>query len=329
MGTLLIQLGAAFLGGIILNVMPCVLPVLTMKVFHLIEHRDADPRANKLHGLAYTGGILLAMGGFATIVLALIAAGRNVVWGAVLFGNPPVIAGLTILMLVLGLNALGVFEFTVSVQGSQSEGYKGSFSNGIVATLMALPCSAPFLGSAAGYALTVDSWGITLAIFLMIGFGLAFPFLLISFVPTLGRLLPRPGAWMESFKHMMGFTLLAAAVWLFGVLLKAVTPSASNWFLALLLLIGMGLWAINRFGALHHSTVRRYGVRLAVLASVLAFGFTFVSFDIAAKNEDSSFVLDQSPVKDDKIQWVEWKQAYIDISQKQLRPVFVDYTADW
>jgi thiol:disulfide interchange protein DsbD len=321
----------AFLGGVILNVMPCVLPVLTLKVFHVIEHQDLDARANKIHGLAYALGILLTFAAFAAVIVGLKMAGERVFWGVTVFKHPPVIASLCILMLVFGLNALGVFEFSVSVNSENSDGYKGSFVNGIIATLMALPCSAPILASATGYAVAADTaaW-ITVLIFLFIGLGLAFPFLLISFVPATGKILPRPGAWMETFKHVMGFTLLAAAVWLYGVLVSTVTSSSATWFLALLLMIGISLWAINRFGGLQYSRVRRLGVRgLSVLAAV-AFAFFFVTLDKpVTASEQEGFVLDAEPVKDGHIQWIDYTPNYVAITQKQRRPIFVDFTADW
>ena len=337
MDTLLLTiLGAAFAGGLILNVMPCVLPVLTMKVFHMIDTADASPQENRLHGLAYTGGILLSMMVLAVLVIALKASGELVYQG-MQFQNPVFVGAITILMFVLGLNALGVFEFTVSVQRSGSDadsgGYSGSFFNGIIATIMATPCSAPFLGSAAVYAFAANTPALqTIGIFLMIGLGLASPFLLVSFVPALGRRLPRPGPWMETFKHVMGFSLLGAAVWLYGVMLDQIAPAGANMFLALLLVIGMGLWAVDRFGGLRYSAMRRVLVRVAVFVTIVGFGASFVDFEkpaSAAVPVPAETVLTQAAVKSGKINSAAFNPDTVAEVRKSGRVIFMDFTANW
>ena len=161
-GSFLQYLLFAFLGGIVLNVMPCVLPVLTMKVFHLIEHANEDPLTHKKHGIAYAAGVVITFVVFGLFVLGVKATGEQFNWG-MQFTEPGFVAALTWLVFVFGLNGLGVFEFSVSVQSEQKGGLMGSFVNGIVASVMSTPCSAPFLGTAAGFALAADAaWWLSL-----------------------------------------------------------------------------------------------------------------------------------------------------------------------
>lgn len=325
-------LGEAFLGGLILNVMPCVLPVLTMKVFHVVEHGGDSPRQHRLHGIAYAAGILATFLVFAGAVVLLRAAGETLGWG-MHFQSPAFVAAMTTLIFVFGLNALGVFEFQVSVSGGQGmHGYAGSFVNGIVASVMSTPCSAPFLGSAAVLALGAGTaWWLTVLLFLCIGLGLASPFLVISFVPALGKVLPRPGAWMETAKKLMGFSLMAAAVWQFTVLQAQVSRDASGDFLWFLLIVGVALWALDHFGGLEHELPRRLGVRFAAAALVAAGGLWLIDLQpppkapvgYAVANDDAPVVVD------DKIQWASFDAQRIAREHKRNRPVFVDFTADW
>lgn len=320
---------AAFLGGLILNVMPCVLPVLTMKVFHLLEHADESASVHRKHAVAYTAGVLSTFGIFALAVLVLKASGELVGWG-MHFQDPTFVAVLVAVMVVLGLNALGVFEFQVSLQGhTGTGGYRGSFLNGVVASVMATPCSAPFLGTAAVAAMGagVPAWQ-TVVIFGMIGIGLASPFVLVSFVPALARLLPRPGAWMESFKHLMGFSLLLAAVWFGGTLQKQVDAASFQRFLFLLVFIGMAGWAIGRFAGPMANATRRLVVQGIATAAILALGVGYVNLSpsralVCADGQNLA------PVVDNRINWQPFSSALVQQMREVGRPVFVDYTADW
>ena len=337
MNELFANVGLGFVGGVILNVMPCVLPVLTMKVFHVVQQSSgndaASQRARKLHGLAYTGGILASFVVLAVAVIALKAAGERVGWG-MQFQNPAFVAAMTALIFAFGLNALGVFEWTVSIDGRQGhQGYFGSFASGIVSAIMSTPCSAPFLGTAATFALGADTaWWQTTGMFLAIGVGLASPFLLISFVPTIGKLLPRPGPWMETFKQLMGFTLLGATVWLLRTLQVQVTAASANDFLIFLLVLAIALWAVHQFGGILYGTARRYGVRAAALAITVGAGFALIHFDKAARSGAAVEATACKPtdvVCNDKIVWAPWDTKRVAAENKLGRPVFIDYTAEW
>lgn len=318
----------AFLGGIILNVMPCVLPVLTMKVFHLIEHSEQDAATHRLHGIAYGAGVISTFVVLAVVLLVLKTGGELVGWG-MQFSNPSFVAAMVAVVFVFGLNALGVFEFNVSVnEGKGHGGYVGSAVNGVVASIMSTPCSAPFLGSAAGFALSSAAAWQTMTLFVVIGAGLAFPFVVFSFIPAAGRMLPRPGAWMETFKHLMGFTLLAAAVWLFGVLLGQVTVSAAQWFLGFLLVLAMAVWAIGRFAGPVHSTSRRAVVRTAVLVATVLAGVNMVDLEPRAA-EAAAAIEGEESVIEGEIAWRPFDSALVMETLARGRPVFMDYTADW
>ncbi len=330
---MLTSLGGALLGGLILNVMPCVLPVLTMKVFHLIEQSNATRHEKRLHGLAYTGGILATFLVFALVVIGVRASGESLGWG-MQFQSPAFVAGMCALIYAFGLNALGVFEFTVSLGGGTgtNHGYGASFVNGVVASIMSTPCSAPFLGTAAAFALgSGASWWETLAMFMAIGLGLASPFLLVSFVPGVGRALPRPGAWMETFKQLMGFSLIATAVWLFGVLQSQVSRDASTMFLFFLVALGFALWTLNHFGGLEHSNARRLTVRGLAAAFVLGVGLVTLDLQPVSPVREGFAANDPGAplVLDGKINWAPFDRARVSAEARRNRPVFVDFTADW
>lgn len=330
---MLTSLGGALLGGLILNVMPCVLPVLTMKVFHLIEHSTATRHEKRLHGLAYTGGILATFLAFALVVIGVRASGESLGWG-MQFQSPAFVAGMCALIYAFGLNALGVFDFTISLGGgaTASHGYGASFANGVVASIMSTPCSAPFLGTAAAFALgSGASWWETLAMFSAIGVGLASPFLLVSFVPEVGRVLPRPGAWMETFKKLMGFSLIATSVWLFGVLQSQVSRDASTMFLFFLVAVGFALWTLDHFGGLEHSVTRRLTVRGIAAAAVLAVGLFTVDLQPLSTSREGFSASDPGAplVMDGKINWRPFDRAQVSAEARRNRPIFVDFTADW
>lgn len=319
----------AFIGGVILNIMPCVLPVLTLKVFHTIESFgdvDHDPRA---HGLAYGAGTVFAFSLLAAVIVGLRASGETLGWG-MHFQHPPFVAALTAVIFVFGLNSLGVFEINIASSGKAGEGAVGSFLNGVFAAVMSTPCTAPFLATAAGFALAAQTstWE-TFVLFATIGFGLAFPYMLISFIPAVGRMLPKPGPWMVTFKHLMGFTLLATAVWLFRALLAQLTASSAGWFLGFLLVLAIAVWAVDRFATLRHSSMRRHGVRFAVLVMVIALGARMIDFQrpppvVIADNLAPAPILLHGAIN-----WLDFSPARLRAEHQRKRPVFVNYTADW
>lgn len=336
---LLYYIGIGLLGGLVLNAMPCVLPVLTMKVFHMVEHGAADRRARHLHALAYSAGVLAVFLILAALVIGLRASGERVGWG-LQFQHPPFVASLVAVIFVFGLNSLGVFEWTLSLSGRPGhQGYGASVVNGAFAALMSTPCSAPFLGTAVAFALGSGAlWWHTLLMFAAIGFGLASPFLVISFLPGLGKLLPRPGPWMETFKQLMGFTLLAAALWLFGTLQAQVSRDSATAFLAFLLVLSVALWGVHHFGGLLYGTVRRVTVRGIALATVVVAATQLVHFEKPESNASVASVAaaagaiapaHEPVVADGHIRWAPFSPDRVAAELKRKRPVFMDFTADW
>lgn len=331
-----INLGSGVLGGLILNIMPCVFPVLFFKLSRLVEHADEAPGELRRDAAAYLGGTLAAFSGFAALVIALKTAGETVGWGMHM-QNPGFVAGLVVLLFVFGLNALGVFEMRVGFSGGGGyRGWKASFIDGLLITLVSTPCSAPFLGGAAAAALGESAaWYETLALFWGIGFGLALPVLLISSIPALSRVLPRPGAWMNSFKMLTGFTLVGAALWLFETFDKQVSASASQGFLYFLLALGIALWLLNHYEELGWEGAKRWAGRAMSLGVAVGAGLLFVSFEPPKQVDDGAQSLAavrakiEPSVADDKIVWTPFSEQIKATVLAQARPIFVDYTADW
>lgn len=328
-------LGVALLGGLILNVMPCVLPVLTLKAFSLVDHAHIEAGEQRKHGLAYMLGTVSAFLVFGAIIVALRTSGKSLGWG-MQFQNPAFVAGVAAVVFAFALNALGVFEITLSSTHEEKGGFFGSVLNGWFAAVMATPCSAPFLGTAAAFAFAADTpaW-LTLAIFACIGIGLAAPFTLLAFLPAVSRLLPKPGAWMETAKQLMGFTLLGTVIWLYSVLLRQVTPEAATFYLGFLLALAVALWSTGRFGGIVESTGRRVLVHVLAIAVVGLAWSRLVHFEkpaLAATGitKDASLVPATEPVvAAGKIAWTAFDPKRIDAEHARKRPVFMDYTADW
>jgi thiol:disulfide interchange protein len=311
-------LGLAFLSGILLNVMPCVLPILSMKVFHLMESRGHS----KANALAYTAGIVAVFSVLAATVVALKALGHSLQWG-MHFQSPLFVAALTTVVFAFALNALGLFELNIGMRaGRKHHGLLESFFSGIFAAVMSTPCTAPLLITVTGFALAIDTsaW-LTFSVFVFIGLGLAFPFLVISFFNPLKQWLPRPGAWTQLFKEIMGFTLLATAIWLYSVLQKQLTSRGAIGFLLFLWVLAVALWSIGKFAMLHHSIRQRRSIYGMALLVVIIAGYGMLDFTHTAG------AIMQTPV--DKISWVAFEPNALQGALAQKHQVFVDFTADW
>ena len=247
--TLLYAVMSALIAGVILNLMPCVFPVLSIKILHLTEHRAETPRRVRLHGIAYALGILACFTVLAGVLHGLRAGGAEIGWGFQL-QSPLMVATLAFILFALALSLSGILTIGTSltrVGGSrllQQGGLSGSFFAGVLATVVATPCTAPFMGASIGFAL-VQPFVVGLAVFLALGLGLALPFLILAFVPGLQRLLPRPGRWMETLKQFLAFPLYATVAWLIWVLSFQVGPSGLLAALAALVLIAFGAWALG------------------------------------------------------------------------------------
>lgn len=330
--SLLMNLALAFVGGLLLNIMPCVLPVLTLKLYGLVEQADVGRAEQRKAGAAYTAGILVSFLALAAAILVLrIAFGVEVDWGFQ-FQYPPYVAALATVVFAFGLSLFGVFEIPAFGVGAASEaagreGPVGYFFTGVFATLLATPCSAPFLGTAIAYAFTAPA-PVLVGIFAMVGLGLAAPFLLIAWVPAAYRLLPRPGAWMDGFKQLLGFTLIATTVWLVGVLMTQIGPDRTTWFLAFLVFVALGCWAFGRIGGLGSSGPRQLA-GVATGLGITAAGAVFL-LDLAPA--EAAATCDDGEVRTsldfaDEVPWQPFTEERV--AALAGRPVFIDFTADW
>jgi DsbC/DsbD-like thiol-disulfide interchange protein/cytochrome c biogenesis protein CcdA len=217
----------ALIGGVILNLMPCVFPVLSLKALSLVKIAEKHPDMARIHGLSYTAGVVLSFVAIAALLIALKAAGAQIGWGFQL-QNPAIVTGLMLLLLAIGLNMAGVFELknpfgNVGTKLASGHGYSATFFTGVLATLVATPCTAPFMAGAIAYAL-LQSELVALIIFAALGLGLALPYLLLSFLPALQKMLPKPGAWMVTFRKILSVPMFLAALWLGWVLLQQIGP---------------------------------------------------------------------------------------------------------
>jgi thiol:disulfide interchange protein len=309
-----LTLGFALLGGLILNLMPCVFPVLAIKAVSVLENRRGDAAAERLHALAYTGGVVLSCVAVAAAILGLRAGGQQLGWGFQLQA-PAFVALLAYVMLALGLSLSGLVQFGTRLMGVgqglvETGGYAGTFFTGVLAVVVASPCTAPFMGSALGFALTQPAH-VALLVFATLGVGLALPFLLLGFFPALGAWLPRPGAWMETFKQFMAFPLYLTAVWLLWVLGRQTGIDAVALVLCGLVLLAFGLWLWSGASRL------RQVLALLAMAGALAL---LAHPTVTVRDEGVAAA---------RVEGEAWSAERVAALRAQGRIVFVNFTADW
>lgn len=325
--TLKLALGFAFVGGLILNLMPCVLPVLSLKVMGFVRHANGQHAHAWRHGLVFTAGVVVCFWLLAGALLVLRSGGERVGWGFQLQSLPflVVLAGL---FLLLGLNLFGVFEVGESLTGAGNlltgqSGLAHSFWNGVLATVVATPCTAPFMGSALGYGLSQPPQ-VALAVFTALGLGMASPYLLLSVVPGLLRFVPKPGPWMEGFRQLMGFFLMAtvaALVWLFG---QQAGVDGVGVLLAALLLTAFGAWIYGRPSRTPRGRVLRTTMALGLMAAGLGVGLVRAFETVPAVPG-----LGARPTSAGGLEWQEYSASRLAELRAQGTPVFLDFTAAW
>ncbi|MBQ75798.1 MAG: thiol:disulfide interchange protein [Gammaproteobacteria bacterium] len=278
----------AFLGGMILNLMPCVFPVLSIKVLSLIESTHANAGVIRIHALIYVLGVVSSFLVIALVLIALRESGEQIGWGFQL-QSPIVIGLLCYLFVVIGLNLAGYFEFGTSLMGAggglaDRSGHSGSFFTGVLAALVAAPCTAPFMGAAIGYALTQNTFT-SLAIFTSLGLGMAIPYVLLCFSPPLLDRLPKPGRWMETLRQVFAFPMFATSVWLIWVLNQQTGANGLLAVLTGLLLIVFAIWLLKRQVAGAGRWVGRF---VALFLSVIALGLTGVVGTSSSASEETA-----------------------------------------
>jgi thiol:disulfide interchange protein len=325
--SLWIALLFSFIGGLILNLMPCVLPVLSIKVLDFVKQADKERAKVWQHGLVFTTGVLVSFWILAGALIALRAGGEQLGWGFQL-QSPPFLIILASLLFLFGLNLFGVFEMGTSLmalggKGSGRSGWVSSFLSGALATIVATPCTAPFMGSALGFALTQPIWA-SMLIFTSLGLGMATPYLLLSFAPSLLLYVPKAGLWMESFKQFMGFLLMATVVWLAWVLGIQAGINGVTGLLIALVLIGMGAWIQGRWGSVINS--RRARIIAHIVVVIL------VSCGLALAMSGAKMGAGKGTITHDNTGGIDW-QPFSPERVEELRaagkPVFIDFTAAW
>jgi thiol:disulfide interchange protein/DsbC/DsbD-like thiol-disulfide interchange protein len=324
----------AFIGGLILNVMPCVLPVIALKILGFVsEARNELGRVRKL-GLIYTAGVLSSFFVLALLVLGLQTAGKGAGWGFQ-FGNPYFLLAMTTLVTLIALNLFGVFEITLgsgaltaATNLASKHGAAGAFFNGLLATVLATSCSAPFLGAAIGFAFALSRPVITMFILLTVGLGLASPYLVLSWQPAWLRVLPKPGPWMERFKVAMGFPMIAAAAWLCS--LVAVHYGDRAWWMVMFLVfVAVAAWVYGEF--VQRGTKRR-GLAIFLSVLLLAIGYSYAldsKLDWREPIKETAGRTEPSKVAPKGLAWQPWSAEAVAEARAAGRPVVVDFTAKW
>ncbi|CCG86038.1 protein-disulfide reductase DsbD family protein [Erwinia piriflorinigrans] len=321
---MLTAIAAALLGGIILNLMPCVFPVISLKALSLIRHHDKPAQA-RAEGLAFLFGVVVTMLALAGALMLARSGGSAVGWGFQL-QSPLVIALLALVMLASALNLFGLFEIGLSVQrvgevGGQRAGLTGSALTGALAIIVATPCSAPFMASAIGYALTQPT-PIGLVIFIALALGFAAPFTLISFFPLLARILPAPGAWMVTLKHGLAFPMLGAVAWLIWVLERQAGSFALAAILACCIVLSFAAWLYGKAQKRRMMGKRHWPMHIASAIFVLLVVPPLAnigSYSHQAASAESS----------EAAATVAWSPQKVEAVKGQGQPVLVNFTASW
>lgn len=321
---MLTAIAAAFLGGIILNLMPCVFPVISLKALSLIRHHDKPAQA-RAEGLAFLAGVVVTMLLLVGVLLLARSGGSAVGWGFQL-QSPLVIALLILVMLLSALNLFGLFEVGMSVQrvgevGSGRGGLTGSALTGALAIIVATPCSAPFMASAVGYALTQPP-AVSVVIFIALALGFAAPFTLVSFFPILARVLPKPGTWMVTLKHALAFPMLGAVAWLVWVLERQAGSAALAAILGCCLLVSFAAWLYGMAQKRRMMGQRHWALHIATALFVLLAVPPLTNLKASADEAGNAEASEAAAV-------VAWSPANVDAIKGQGKPILVNFTASW
>ncbi len=329
-----LMLWFAFFGGFILNFMPCVLPVIALKILGFVNQSQSSPGKVKRLGLLYAVGVVASFVALAGLVIGMQWAGRPAGWGTH-FQSVEFLVLMMILVALVALNFFGVFEIRLGGRAmgaagkiSGKKGYYGAFFNGVLATVLATPCTAPFLAPALGFAFAQPpAW--ILLFFVTIALGLAFPYVALSWNPRLLAYLPKPGPWMERFKMAMGFPMIATAVWLYSVALSHFPPGseAALWLGILLVLAALSAWIWGQF-VQQTAVLRPLSIGMAFLVG--AGGFVWI-LEGELKWRAQSFPAEASggSIVEKGIEWRTWSPVAVNEARAAGHPVLVDFTAKW
>lgn len=314
-GSLVTTIFSALLGGLILNLMPCVFPVIGIKIMGFVHQSGSDRRKVTIHGLVFTAGVLVSFWALAGMLLILRAGGQHLGWGFQL-QSPLFVFGLAVFLFAFGLSMSGVFEFGLGATSVGSSlqarsGYAGSFFTGVLVTVVSTPCAAPFLAPALGAALALPPLS-SIVLFTAIALGLSLPYLILSAFPRLVKLLPRPGVWMETFKQVMAFPLYGTVAFLVWVLAGQLEADALFAALGALVLVALSAWVYGRWGQRGEAPgARRAGLACAAAAFAVA---AFVGFPRSHAGA---------------ITWQDWSPERVAALRAEGRTIYVDFTARW
>jgi thiol:disulfide interchange protein len=304
-------IGLAFLGGLILNLMPCVFPVLFLKGLSLVSSADEERGRQRAHGLVYTAGIVVSFWAIVAALLILRAGGRELGWGFQL-QSPGFVAVLASLVFFLGLSLAGQFELGLTLTSAGGDlakkpGLTGSFFTGVLATVVATPCMAPLMGAAVGFALVQAAW-LTFVVFTALALGLALPYLLLTMQPQWTKFLPRPGAWMETLKQLVAVPLFGTAIWLVWVYGQLYSPEGVDrtvWLLSGFLVLAIAGWTLGKWPA-------KWGSAIAAVV--------LIAIAIALPLRKPTV---------DALTWQPYTEANFAAARATGDPVFIDFTAAW
>ncbi|MGV3774527.1 MAG: protein-disulfide reductase DsbD family protein, partial [Verrucomicrobiales bacterium] len=325
-------LGAAFLGGLILNIMPCVLPVIALKILGFVNQSREQPGRVKKLGLIYALGVWVSFMLLALFIIVIRQAGGGAAWG-MQFQNPQFLVVMTVLVTLVALNLFSVFEINLGGKTmgaaaglASKEGASGAFFNGVLTTILATPCTAPFLAGAVGYAITAPA-PIILLVFSIVAVGLAAPYVILSWNPALMRYLPKPGQWMVSFKHAMGFPMAATAVWLLSLTILHYGRPGALWIGLFLVIVAFAAWI---WGEFIQKGSKRQGLAIVILLLALIGGyFGILEGRLNWRNPAPVGQAGEIVNEPEGIQWQRWSPEAVAKAQAAGKPTLVDFTAEW
>jgi thiol:disulfide interchange protein len=324
--SLIVLMLLAMLGGLILNLMPCVFPVLSIKAISVVEQAKKHPGIVRIKGLVFAAGVISSMLALAAVLLGLRAGGEEIGWGFQL-QSPLFVTLLIYLLLAVGLNLSGVFEFGGGLAGvgdglTHGDGYRASFFTGLLTTLVATPCTAPFMAPALGAALTQPAIN-ALCIFAALGIGLSLPFVLLSFAPWMRSVLPKPGAWMDTLKQVFAFPIYASAAWLLWVLSHETSSFGLGAALAGTVLIGLAAWAYQK------SASSSGGGKVTVLVTAAASLLLAIILPVRFADVATAAPSDSAQIKTGTDEWQPYSAARVAELTAAGRPLLVNFTASW
>ncbi len=319
----------AFAGGLILNLMPCVFPVLGIKVLGFVQQSGEDKSKIRNHGLIFAAGVLISMWVLVAVLLAVRAAlaksGGSVVWGFQL-QQPEFVGFMIAVLFIFGLNLSGLFEIGTSLTSvggdlQNKKGYSGSFFSGVLTVLVATPCTGPFLGPAFAYAISQPALD-AFAVFTSVALGVAFPYVILSLLPKLIQMLPKPGPWMITFKQVMAFLLFGTCIWLILVFTRSTGPSGITWLLSGLLIAAFGCWLFGKYGTIMTPMPKRAITYFFTLASLATLGYAGYRGTLEKPPLTTSGSIAG-------IETYRFSPHYAELLNKKGRTVWIDFTADW